>query len=287
MPKRTTIAVLALALLLVLAILFRREPRVEKPRPGPKPIRVVTPEEPPSPTALPVKPAPVAAAASPTPPPVAVQGPSGTLRGGVKILGEIPVRKRARLENEPKCQEMHSGIVLTDQVVADASGNVQWAFIQVRSGPIGTPPPAPTTPVLMDQIRCIFTPHMVGVRAGQPVRVRSSDDLLHNVHGLPFSNKEFNQGLPEPGEIVKTFPIPEIFVIKCDVHPWMRAWVAVVEHDYWSITNELGTYVIRDLPPGKYTIEAWHEFYKPVTREVQITPGGDIALDFVLDAKRD
>jgi plastocyanin len=286
MPKRATISVLALALLLVLAFLFHREPREQKPaRIEPRPVWM-TPTEAPSTETKPAR----AAAPSPppqTPPPSPVQRIPGTVRGTVKILGEIPARKKVRFDSDPKCARMHAGVVLQDNLVVDATGNVQWAFVQVKSGPIGTPPPAPETPVMLDQIRCVFTPHMVGIRAGQQLRVRSSDDLLHSIHGLPFENKEFNEGLPVPGEIARTFNTPEIFVIKCDIHPWMRAWVGVVEHPYWSITNELGTYVIRDLPPGPFTIEVWHEMYKPVLRSVQVPPGGDVSLDFVLDAKRD
>ena len=288
MQKKASLVVLGLVLLLLAALLLHRGPMEQKPvRPEPR-ARSKPPSEVPalhSTSAAELAPAGGAVAASP---PVAVPGLPGTVRGMVKIRGEVPPRKTARIQSDPKCEAMHAGIVLVDQLVVDASGNVQWAFVQVKSGPIGTPPPASATPVLLDQIRCVFTPHMVGVRAGQPVRVRSSDDLLHNVHGLPFLNREFNIGLPVAGmEDERTFYTPELFLIKCDIHPWMRAWVGVVVHPYWSITNELGSYAIRDLPPGRFTIEVWHEVYKPVTREIDVPPGGDVELDFVLDAKRD
>src|SRR5262245_33667191 len=233
MPNRATIAVLALVLLLALAMLLHREPKEQKPtRPEPRPVRMA-PAEAPS-TEIKTSRAAVTPPPALPSPPVAVQGPPGTLRGQVKILGEIPPRKRARIEYEPGCAEKHAGVVFYDNLVVDAAGNVQWAFVQVKSGPVGTPPPAPTTPVLLDQMRCLFTPHMVGVRVGQPVRVTSSDDLLHNVHGLPFENKEFNIGLPQAGmSDVRTFDKPEVFVVKCDIHPWMRACVGVVDHPYW------------------------------------------------------
>ena len=282
--NRTSLAVLGLALLVVLAFLLRREPREQKPpRAESRAVPVLPPELPTSAASGPLQPSPATPAATPAP----VAGPPGTIRGGVKIETPVRPRKVVRLDSDPQCEHKHAGVVMSDGLVADANGNLQWVFVQVKSGPIGTPPPAPPVPVLMDQIRCIFTPHMVGVRVGQPLRVRSSDDLLHNVHGLPFLNKEFNEGLPEPGELVRTFSFPEVFLIKCDVHPWMRSWVGVVEHPYWAITNELGSYVIRDLPPGSFTVEAWHEQYKTVTREVEVRPGADVVLDFLLDAKRD
>jgi plastocyanin len=286
MQKRAPLIVLLLALLVVLAFLFHRDPREQKPtRAEP---RAAMPEPPPTPVApMPARPA--AAEAPPTPVPTRTEGPPGAVRGSVKIRGEIPRRKKVALDVDPKCESMHAGVVLSDQLVADANGNVQWAFVYVRSGPIGTPPPAPTTPVLMDQIRCVFTPHVVGVRVGQPLRVLSSDDVLHNVHALPFTNREFNVGLPVAGmEVVRTFDKPEVMIqIKCDVHPWMLSWIGVVDHPYFSVTNEIGSYALRDVPPGKFTIEAWHEQYKPVTRELVVPPGGDVALDFVLDVKRD
>jgi len=286
--SKTNLAVLALALLVALAFLFHRGPKEQKPpRTAPRAVEVAAPESPTRAAPLPVKPVSDPAPAPSAPPPA--QRPPGTVRGAVKIRGEIPLRKRIRLDADSKCEAMHAGVVLSDQLVADANGNVQWAFVFVKAGPIGAPPSAPTTPVLLDQIRCVFTPHMVGVRVGQPIRVLSSDDVLHNVHALPFTNKEFNVGLPRGGmEVVRTFDQPEVMLkIKCDVHPWMASWVGVVDHPYFAVTNELGSYVIRDLPPGKFTLEVWHEMYKSVTRSVDVPPGGDVAVDFVLDDRKD
>jgi len=282
--KQINLAVLALAMLLVVAFLLRRQPGEQKP--SRQPLRPVTSVES-EPTSF--APTPGGAPEAKPPPPVIVQGSPGTVRGSVKIAGPVPARKILKIDYHPDCRGMHAGVVMSDQLVVDTNGNVQWAFVHVKSGPIGTPPPAPTTPVLMDQIRCIFTPHVVGVRVGQPLRVLSSDNVLHVVHALPFTNKEFNVGLPNAGmDVERTFTAPEVMLkIKCDVHPWMASWIGVMDHPYFSITNELGSYVIRDLPPGKFTVEVWHEQYVSVAREVQIPPGGDVALDFVLDQKKE
>ena len=285
--NKTNLAVLALATLVVLAFLLHRPPKEQKPTPAePRAVSIARPEAPTPTAAASLKPAPTVVTPPPATPPV--QGPPGTVRGTVKIGGNVPPPRKVRIQSDPKCEAMHAGVVLNESLVTDAVGNVQWAFVQVKSGPTGTPPPAPAETVVLDQFRCVFVPHMVGVRVGQPVRVTSRDNLLHNVHGLPFENKEFNVALPQPGlDIVRTFDKPEVFVIKCDIHPWMRACVGIVDHPFWAITNELGSYVIRDLPPGKFTLEVWHEMYKPVTRQVVVLPGGDVSLDFVLDAKRD
>src|SRR5262245_44964273 len=154
--KRINLAVLALALLVVLAVLLRREPAARKAtQPARRPVAESEPPSKPPPEA---KPARVAVPQAPAPP-VAVQGPPGTVRGSVRIQGPVPPRKVVKIF-DARCEQMHAGVMMSDQLVVDATGNVQWAFVHVKSGPIGTPPPVPTTPVLMDQIRCVFTPHM-------------------------------------------------------------------------------------------------------------------------------
>jgi hypothetical protein len=190
---------------------------------------------------------------------------------------------------DSKCAKMHGPLMASDEFVVDPSGNVQWAFVYVKSGISGNVPPAPGSPVYMDQVSCVFTPHVVGIRVGQPLVVLNSDNLLHNVHSLPFLNKEFNIGLPEAGmDIRKSFDQPEVMIaIKCDVHPWMKSWIGVLDHPYFSISNAVGSYRIPDLPPGRYTIEAWHEKCSCVSFLVEVPSGGEPALDFWLDVKTD
>ncbi len=282
--------VLVLAILVVAAYFLRREPREETPRrslrpvlEAPSPAAAATPA--PSTALRPKVPIPVSA------PPIAavpVAGPPGTVRGLVKIRGPLPSRKTVRFDADPHCAELHAGATLfRDDLVADATGNVQWAFVHVKSGPIGAPPPASPSAVTIDQINCFFIPHMVGIRVGQPLRVLNSDPLLHVVHTIPIKNKETNYGLPQAQmETVRRFDVPEVMVkIKCDIHPWMAAWVGVMDHPHFAITNEIGSYMIPDLPAGQYSIEAWHERCEPVTLSIDVPPGGDTRLDFMLDLK--
>jgi plastocyanin len=280
--------VLALALLIALAFFLHRSTQEKRPQRAPSRVPVVEPAGPgergsanaSKPAASPAALAVEAAASA---------GPPGTIRGLVRIKAPVPPRRFVRLDVDPKCESFHAGPLLSDEIVADANGNVQWAFVYVKSGLVGTPPPAPAAPVLMDQIRCIFTPHVVGLRVGQRLNVLNSDATLHNVHALPFDNKEFNMGLPTAGtDLTRTFDRPEVMIkIKCDIHPWMTSWIGVLDHPYFSITNPLGSYAIPELPPGKYVVEAWHEGYAPVTASVGLAPGGDVRLDFLLDARRD
>jgi plastocyanin len=211
----------------------------------------------------------------------------GTIRGTVRLNGPVPKRKTFKMDAEPPCLKFHSGRVLSEEFVVDPYGNVQWAFVYVKSGVSGKVPPAPTEPVVMDQVSCIFTPHVVGVRAGQPILFVNSDALLHNVHAIAVTNKEFNFGLPKPGSETKVFDKPEIMVpVKCDVHPWMKSYVGVLDHPYFSVTNAVGSYAI-EAPAGNYLVAVWHEKCGPAQAWVAVGSGQTSTYDFVLDAKTD
>ena len=117
--------------------------------------------------------------------------------------------------------------------------------------------------------------------------IRNSDHLLHTAHAIAIENKEFNFGMQPFAEETRRFTRREVMLpIKCDIHPWMKAWVGVLDHPYFSVTSETGSYGIPNLPPGRYVFEAWHEKYMPVSREIDVPLGADIVLDFVLDVKR-
>ncbi|HVE40546.1 MAG TPA: carboxypeptidase regulatory-like domain-containing protein [Planctomycetota bacterium] len=286
--KRSTLAVLALALLLLLAFFLHRG------------LRERTPQQRQSPTsraelvdaapAAPRESSPVSIAArSAVVPPAPSAAGVGTIRGVVRLKGPIPQRKTYRAAADPECEKMHGARIVSDEFVVDPQGNIQWAFVYVKSGLSGSVPPAPATPVYLDQVSCVYTPHVVGVRVGQPLVVLNSDELLHNVHGLPYVNKEFNVGLYKGHtEMTRAFDKPEVmFKIKCDVHPWMSAWIGVLDHPYFSITNAVGSYGIPNLPPGRYEVEAWHEKCARSTFLIEVPVGGDATLDFWLDVKQD
>jgi len=296
--KRATAGVLGLALLIALAFFLHRGAREEKPLRPPKPAAVVEPMTPePLPIAalapetpklplLPATPRPPAPKATEVPPVVGEPAP-GFIRGVVKILGEPPKRRLAKLYADPKCADLHPGGILRDDIVVDLGNNVQWAFVYIAKGVKGTPK-APLLPVLLDQVGCRFEPHVLGVRVNQPINIYNNDRLLHTVHAMPYDNKEFNLGLPEWKQFeTRTFTRPEIMIrVKCDIHPWMWAWIGVLDHPYFSVTSETGSYGIAQVPPGRYTVRVWHELYASVDREVEIEPGADVRLDFFLDARK-
>jgi hypothetical protein len=142
----------------------------------------------------------------------------------------------------------------------------------------------PSEPVVLDQKGCHYQPHIFGVQVGQPVQIVNSDSTLHNVHGVAKVNSEFNTGQPIQGmKFTHTFSAKEVMVpFKCDVHGWMNAYAGVLDHPYFAVSAADGTFTLKGLPPGTYTIEAWHE--KLGTQMQSVTIGAketkDVAFTF-------
>ena len=148
-------------------------------------------------------------------------------------------------------------------------------FVYVKSGLPDKTYPVPEEPAILDQVGCMYVPHVLGVRAGQTIEIRNSDGTLHNIHAMPKTNRAFNMAMPKTMKKAnKVFSKEEfMFPIKCDVHPWMNAWCAVMSHPYFHTTEKDGKFTIEGLEAGTYEIEAWHE--KLGTRTQKITVGAD------------
>ena len=212
-----------------------------------------------------------------------------SISGTVKIKGEPKKRKKIKMDADPKCAALHADAPMMDDIVVDGNGNVQWAFVYVKKGAEGKKPTEAPAHAVINQVGCRYEPHVLGVVVGQDLIVKNSDDLLHNIHALPFSNKEFNFGQPTKGlEEKKKFTTQEVMVkVKCDVHPWMSAWIGVVDHGFFAVSGADGKYAIPGgLSDGKYTVEVWHEGYKSVTAEVDVKGGAAVA-DFELADKKE
>ena len=218
---------------------------------------------------------------------VPIKGAS--ISGQVKIKGDVKKRKKIKMDADPKCAALHNDAPMMDDIVVDADGNVQWAFVWVKKGAEGKKPTDAPAAAVINQTGCHYEPHVLGIVVGADLIVRNSDDLLHNIHALPFSNKEFNFGQPTKGlEEKKQFTTQEVMVkVKCDVHPWMSAWIGVVDHGFFAVTGADGKYAIPGgLSDGKYTVEVWHEGYKSVSADVDVK-GGAGAQSFELKEKKE
>ena len=209
---------------------------------------------------------------------------AGEVSGSVKFSGTQPVMEKISMNADPTCASLHSGPVYDDSVIVNGNGTLKNVFVYVKEGLEGKTFPAPSASIQIDQHGCIYSPHVLGMQVGQSLEILNSDNTLHNIHSLAEQNKQFNLGMPIQGmKLKKKFDASEIMVkMKCDVHPWMHAYVGVLPHPFFSVTDAEGNYNIKDLPDGEYTIEAWHEKYGAQTQKVTVA-GGVVATDFTFN----
>jgi hypothetical protein len=199
------------------------------------------------------------------------------LTGKVKLKGtpkpEIPIQLDAT------CGKLQPKPVTTRHFVVGSDNGLANVFVYIKQG-APKAPPAGDAPVL-DQNGCMYEPYVMGVVTGQKFKIRNSDPLLHNVHATPKANKEFNFAQVSKGqENEKSFDQPEVLVrMKCDVHPWMFAYIGVVDHPYFAVTDKDGNFTIKNVPPGKYTVEAYHLKAGAKTQETD----GSKKLEFELE----
>lgn len=207
-------------------------------------------------------------------------GPSGSITGTVKVEGRVPANTLIRMGVDPLCSRLHAGTRVTQQsVVLGPEGGLGNAFVRLE----GTfaPTPIPREPVVIDQRGCVYTPRIVGVRAGQKLQIKNSDPLLHNVHAISDKGNGFNVGQPQAGMVHESTPKQEdVFHLTCDMHRWMTAFVAVVNHPYFAVTRGDGTFTIPNVPPGTYTVRAWHERLGEQSQSVRIKPNASATVAF-------
>jgi len=210
--------------------------------------------------------APASPVSAPAPTPIG----ASTISGTIKLEGTPPEARVIRMSSDPLC--MPEGPTVSEVVLVGPGNGLQNVFVYVKDGLGDRTFPAPQTPVVLDQRGCKYMPHVFGVQVGQPVRILNSDPTLHNVHAVPKVNTEFNFGQPLKGmEATRTFDKPEIMVpFRCDVHGWMAAFGGVVPHPFFAVSSPDGSYEIKGLPAGTYTIEAWHERFGLQTQTVTV-----------------
>ena len=199
---------------------------------------------------------------------------NGKVTGRILFKGSAPEPTKIRMAADPRCLQASPNGAERKQIDG-TNGGLANVIVSIKSKVPGTAP-ARTTPVLLDQVGCMYTPTVIALQVGQPLRMRNSDETLHNIHPRPTVNTGFNVGQPRKGmETEKTFDQPEtIFPVSCDVHPWMRSYIAVFDHPYFTITKDDGSFEIPNLPPGEYQIEAQHPTLKIMTGKAVVKAGG-------------
>ena len=193
------------------------------------------------------------------------------ITGKVSFTGTKPAARTISMDAVPACANQHKGPIPVEDTVVNSNGTLKNVFVYVKSGLPARQWPVPSDPVVMDQKGCIYAPRVLGVMTGQDLVFTNNDPSMHNVHPMPKNNKEWNTSQAPKGEkLVKQFDKEDIMVpFKCNVHPWMKAYVGVVSHPFFAVTAADGTFSLKGLPPGDYTLEAWHE--KLGTQEIKVT----------------
>ena len=203
--------------------------------------------------------------------------------GRVVFTGKAPAREVIKMSSDPSCATGAGQKPLSDAVLVAADGALQNAFVYIKDGldPAYTFA-TPSTPVVLDQKGCVFVPRVMGLRVGQALELANTDPTFHNIHALPKQNREFNDGLaPGIPPMRHTFTTPEVMVrFKCDVHGWMTAHIGVMGHPFFAVTAADGTFSFPGVPPGTYTVEAWHEVFGRRTTQVTVGAGETSPLSF-------
>lgn len=211
-------------------------------------------------------------------------GVAADITGKITLKGTPPPEKPLPLD--PGCGKLHpDSKPATRFYAADASGGLADVFVYIKDGLTGKTFPVASAPAVLDQKGCEYIPYVIGAQTKQKILVKNSDPLLHNVHPTPAvaGNKESNKAqMPKGADLEFSWENPEVFLrFKCDVHPWMFAYVGLVDHPFFSVSGKDGTFKISNVPAGKYTVEAYHRKGGKVTQEVTVG-AASVKADFTV-----
>jgi len=215
------------------------------------------PPEPPPAAETPVPPpAPAPAAVSNNP-----EDAVGIISGLVTFEGDKPASKPISMDSVPACAKQHPVRIESEEVFVNGNGTLRNVYIHLKVGVPARSWPLPATPVVLDQKGCLFTPRVAAVRVGQVLEIGNADPMMHNVHPLTRRNEEWNVAQPPQAERLRQkFANPEVMIpFVCNMHPWMKAFVSVVDHPFFAVTGSDGSFKLSGVPPGRYEIEAVHE----------------------------
>ena len=211
---------------------------------------------------------------------------TATVAGTVKFVGKAPRMRPIDMAGaDQKCAELHGGErQLPETVIVNDNGTLRNVFVWVKTGIDGWSFPMPEGDALLDQKGCTYDPHVLGMRTGQSLTVKTSDPTAHNVHAFGKANRSFNRSQPAGADDIavrmRRDEASPPMKVKCDIHPWMNSYVAVVSHPYFAVTGHAGSFELPNLPPGTYEIEAWHERYETMEQTVTIGDNETQTLEF-------
>jgi plastocyanin len=205
--------------------------------------------------------------------------------GKVKFTGALPAPAKVSMNSDPSCAKLHPGPAVSQDYVTGSDNTLGNVIVFISDGLGSRTFDVPTQEVTFEQKGCVYDPHVVAMRANQKLKMVNSDNTTHNVHPLPSNNREWNKAEPAGTTMEESFPREEVAIpVKCNVHPWMKSYIAVFKHPYFAVTSKDGSFQLPNLPPGEYTIEAWHEKLGTLTQKITIAAGESKTLDFTFKA---
>jgi plastocyanin len=207
---------------------------------------------------------------------------ASTITGKVTFTGKRPALKQLDLTEDPECAKLHRKPVYDQSLVVSKDGRLENAFVYIKSGLDGKKFEPPSTPVTIDQKGCMFEPRVLGIQTGQELKVTNSDPVTHNIHPRAEVNREWNhsQAGGDP-PIERRFTKQEVMIrVKCNIHSWMHAWIGVVDNPYFAVTGADGSFVLKDVPPGDYTVEVWQERLGTQEQHVTVAAASKQDLSF-------
>jgi len=215
-------------------------------------------------------------------------GDEGSVTGKIAFEGDAPKFKAISMDADSACAAKHSSPVMPEAVVVNKNGTLKNVFVYIKTGLEGKNFAVPADPITLDQNGCMYVPHVVGIQAKQTLKVVTSDNTTHNIHPMPKVNQEWNISQPPGADaLTKTFSRPEVSIpVKCNQHPWMRAYIHVISHPFFAVSSDDGTFTLKGVPPGKYTIEAVQEQIGAMTGEITVTAKQPATLDFKFKAQQ-
>ena len=206
---------------------------------------------------------------------------SASLTGVVKFTGTAPKPTRIDMSADPICAKAHPTPVTTEDIVVGDNGGLANVVIYVSDGLGSNTFQPPQQPAVFEQKGCQYKPHVLAIQANQKLDVINSDDTTHNIHPSPNNNREWNMTQPHGMRLEQTFAREEIAIpVKCNIHPWMRGYIAVFKHPYFIVTDKKGDFVLKDLPAGTYTITAWQEKLGTLNQKITVGAGESKTLEF-------
>jgi plastocyanin len=214
---------------------------------------------------------------------------AATVNGKVAFTGEKPRIPTIDMSANPACARAHSGApAKSEEVVINDNGSLRNVLVYVKGVP-DRQYPTPSTAATLDQKGCMYGPHVIAVMAGQNIEIKNDDPTNHNIHPLPKINQEWNESqAPGSDPKMRSFAREEMdppIAVKCNVHPWMRSYIAVSNNPYIAVTGDDGSYTIKGLPPGSYTLVTWHEKYGKKEMPVTVAAKDSKTVDVSYDGK--